>query len=125
MIDKILGVINQYGRRYLCPSWAISMSWSFLLGEHMTLAEAYSAEALNEVLGLLRERVRRIGECQVTSRSLRKIIRTRFVLNMHAATRICNSIVDDLLAAGVLERWDSKPRCRIYRVNTDRVFDNV
>lgn len=85
----------------------------------MTLVEDYSREAVAEVLAILRENHRRMGEFQVTSKAINKIITERF--GLPHISGLGSHVVGALVKRGILKFWDrrsGKGMTTIYQVNT-------
>ena len=90
--------------------------------------QSWRKEAVAEVLEVLRAKVRRCGECQVTTKSLGAIIRQRFGLRGTAGGFLREFVLGYLIAKDILMFWDEKilndRRIAIYQVNTD-VLNNI
>ena len=83
----------------------------------LTVVEDFSSEALACIVDILRERTRRIGQCQITSRAISKILVERFGFSSHVRARsLTKFVIDFLVKQGSLVLWDSKPNCTIYEV---------
>jgi hypothetical protein len=82
-------------------------------------------EALAAVLEVLRERVRKCGECQVTTKSLGSIICQRFGLYGAAGRFLVEFVLGYLVAKDILTFWDKNPKFTIYKVNTTALLHNV
>ena len=89
----------------------------------MTLFEDYSHIAVIEVLAVLKESHRRMGEFQVTRKTISKILKERFGISYCGqGCKLTNHIIDVLLERDVLELWDTivkkQSTLPIYQVNT-------
>ena len=71
----------------------------------MRVVQDYTKEAKAEILAVLRERVRRMGECLISHTNLRAIVEKRFGLNGPSASKITFAVEDDLKESGILEIW--------------------
>lgn len=79
-------------------------------------------EALAQVLDVLRERVKRCGECQVTTTSLRIIIAKHLGVSSSFAKFLREFVLGYLVAKDILIFWDettrNQGRLLTYQVNT-------
>jgi len=88
----------------------------------VTLIEENSEVAVNEILSLLKSRVARFGACQITNRTISKILTDRFGFSNQVRTRtLTKFVIEYLLKSGTIELWDSKPACIIYNINPAQV----
>ncbi len=85
----------------------------------VTVVEDYSLEALACIVDILQERTRRIGACQISSSTIRRILTERFGFsNQVRARSLTKFVIDFFVKQGSLVLWDSKPKCTIYNVKT-------
>ena len=93
----------------------------------MTIME-YLEEAAAEIRSLLEDRVRRLGECQISSDTIKKTLAERFSNTKPSALWLSRYVACYLLGAGLLKVWDTKKRKTgygqtliIYQVVVDKV----
>ena len=86
-------------------------------------------EALADILKVLRERVKRYGECQITTKSLGAIISQRMGRGGTDTILLREFVLGYLTAKGILTFWDEVTRHQsklvIYQVNINALLHNL
>ena len=80
-------------------------------------------------MDVLRERAKKYGECQVTTKSLNAIIVRRLGVSSSFAKFLKEFVLGYLVAKGILTFWDEtvrkQSRLLTYQVNTAALLHNV
>ena len=82
----------------------------------MTVVEDYSEEGLACITDILRSRVERLGQCQISTRGISRILTDRFGLSAGSVRFLTAHIIRTLEHQEKLKLWDTKSGCAIYEV---------
>ena len=87
----------------------------------MTVVEDYSEEGLACITDILRSRVERLGQCQISTRGVSRILTDRFGLSSGSVRFLTAHIIRTLEHQEKLKLWDTKSGCNIYEVIAENV----
>ena len=87
----------------------------------MTTVEDYGQEGLACITDILKGRVERIGQCQITTRGISRILTDRFGLRSGSVRFLTENIIGILERQKILKLWDIKSGTDIYKVIAENV----
>ena len=87
----------------------------------LTVVEDFSEEGLACITDILRSRVERLGECQISTRGVSRILTDRFGLSSGSVRFLTAHVIHTLERQDILKLWDKKSGCNIYEVIAENV----